>query len=165
MVRLVRQGVDFALDSRTNGRSFDILNEAFGHFIRDNFRSNIEDAQYMTPPEVTNFMADLVLQDLKVEQRSAEDDQKSLTVLDPSCGVGSFLGAIYQRARDRSWFDHRRLRLFGQDKVERMVRLSTLNLELFDVEEYSITIGNSLERGSPLDDLNGTVDVILTNPP
>ena len=49
MVRIVRQAIDFTLDNRASGRSFDILNEAFGHFIRDNFRSNIEDAQYMTP--------------------------------------------------------------------------------------------------------------------
>ena len=46
-----------------------------------------------------------------------------------------------------------------------MVRLATLNLGLFDVHDHRITLGNSLERGSPLDDLNGDVDVILTNPP
>ena len=164
LVRLVRQAVDFTFDSRADGRSFDILNEAFGHFIRDNFRSNIEDAQYMTPPEVTNFMVDLVLQDVKKDRQTANPAQP-LTILDPSCGVGSFLGAIYQQARAASWLDPQALRLFGQDKVERMVRLSTLNLELFDVGQYHITIGNSLEHGSPLDDLNGSVDVILTNPP
>ena len=110
-------------------------------------------------------MADLVLQDLENERQSVGGKQQILTVLDPSCGVGSFLGAIYQQAHNASWFDACRLRLFGQDKVERMVRLATLNLELFDVSEYKITMGNSLERGSSLDALNGTVDIILTNPP
>ena len=165
MVNLVRQGIDFALDSRYSERTFDILNEAFGHFIRDNFRSNIEDAQYMTPPEVTDFMAELVIEDLKKDLRFNATNFDSLTVVDPSCGVGSFLSAIYKHAHGTDELDPRRLRLYGQDKVERMVRLSTLNLELFDIEKYSVTIGNSLELGSPLDSLNGTVDIILTNPP
>ena len=165
MVNLVRQGIDFAIDAKYTGRSFDILNEAFGHFIRDNFRSNIEDAQYMTPPEVTDFMAKLVIEDLKKELSFHSKDFGSLTVLDPSCGVGSFLSAIHKQAQYTDGLDPWRMRLFGQDKVERMVRLSTLNLELVDVETYNITIGNSLELGSPLDRLNGTVDVILTNPP
>ena len=165
MVRLVRQGIDLAFELRDNSRPFDILNEAFGHFVRDNFRSNIEDAQYMTPPEVTDFMAALALHDLRVNHSAVNDSPNTLTVLDPSCGVGSFLGAVYQRAQNDHQFDSKHLKLYGQDKVERMVRLATLNLGLFDVQDHRITLGNSLERGSPLDDLNGEVDVILTNPP
>ena len=79
--------------------------------------------------------------------------------------MGSFLAAIYHRARNSDWLDPQRIRLFGQDKVERMVRLSTINLDLFNVEEHRITVGNSLELGSPIDNLNGTVDIIVTNPP
>ena len=165
MVRLVRDGIDLAFELRDKGHPFDILNEAFGHFVRDNFRSNIEDAQYMTPPEVTDFMASLALHDLKADRLIGNDANDVLTVLDPSCGVGSFLGAVYQRAKNDHQFEPRSLRLFGQDKVERMVRLATLNLELFNVQDHRITLGNSLERGSPLDDLNGGVDLILTNPP
>ena len=165
MVRVVRQGIDLAFQLQADGRPFDILNEAFGHFVRDNFRSNIEDAQYMTPPEVTTFMADLVLGDIIAEDAFTNVAGKSWTILDPTCGVGSFLGAVYQRAKMSKYITPECLRLFGQDKVERMVRLATLNLQLFDVGDYRVTLGNSLERGSPLDDLNGTVDVILTNPP
>ena len=165
MVRLVRQGVDLAFQLRDNGHPFDILNEAFGHFVRDNFRSNVEDAQYMTPPEVTDFMAALALHDLMADRSVTNGSQDTLAVLDPSCGVGSFLGAVYQRVQNDRQFDSKRLKLYGQDKVERMVRLSTLNLGLFDVHDHRITLGNSLEQGSPLDDLNGKVDVILTNPP
>lgn len=165
MVRLVRQGIDLAFELRDNGHPFDILNEAFGHFVRDNFRSNIEDAQYMTPPEVTDFMAALALHDLGPDASAANDSRDTLTVLDPSCGVGSFLGAVYQRVQRDRQFDSKCLKLYGQDKVERMVRLATLNLGLFNVQDHRITLGNSLERGSPLDDLNGGVDIILTNPP
>lgn len=165
LIRLVRDCIDLAFSLRSDERPFDILNEAFGHFVRDNFRSNVEDAQYMTPPEVVDFMVDMVLQDVAMEDSAAHDVNKHWTVLDPSCGVGSFLAAIYHRARNSDWLDPRRIRLFGQDKVERMVRLSTINLNLFNVEEHRITVGNSLEQGSPIDRLNGTVDIILTNPP
>jgi type I restriction-modification system DNA methylase subunit len=165
LVGLVCDCIDAAFDLRAAKQPFDILNEAFGHFVRDNFRSNVEDAQFMTPPEVVDFMVDVALHDLVSETVSSRGADRHWTVLDPTCGVGSFLATIYHRARATKWLDPRRLRLFGQDKVERMVRLSTINLELFDVEEHRITLGNSLERGSPIDHLNGTVDLILTNPP
>lgn len=165
LVQLVRDCVDLALVLRAQDRPFDILNEAFGHFVRDNFRGNVEDAQYMTPPEVVSFMVDLALDDMRIEEPGAGDPDWHLTVLDPTCGVGSFLGAVYHQARQSDWLATSRLRLFGQDKVERMVRLSTINLGLFETEKAQITIGNSLETGSQLDDLNGSVDLILTNPP
>lgn len=165
LVRLVRSSVDFAFGLRVGGHSFDVLNEAFGHFVRDNFRSNIEDAQYMTPPEVVDFMTAMVLEDIALEDSTARDPKKNWTVLDPTCGVGSFLAAVYHRAQRSEWLNPRHLRLLGQDKVERMVRLSTINLQLFNVDQHRITVGNSLQRGSGLDALNGSVDIILTNPP
>jgi type I restriction-modification system DNA methylase subunit len=163
LTSLVRQCVDLAYQLRDDGRPFDILNEAFGHFVRDNFRGNVEDAQYMTPPEAVDFMVDMVIDD--ISQEISENPNKHLTVLDPSCGVGSFLTTFYHRARAASNIPLEKVRLIGQDKVERMARLATINLELFDVEEHRIEIGNSLERGSALDELNGKVDLILTNPP
>lgn len=165
LAKLVKKSIDLAFDLRSAGKPFDVLNEAFGHFVRDNFRGNIEDAQYMTPPEVVDFMADMALFDIRRELTADEAANKHWTVLDPTCGVGSFLAAIYTRARHSDWLDPSRLRIFGQDKVERMVRLATLNLELFAVEEHRISIGNSLAVGSPIDELNGQVDLILTNPP
>ncbi len=89
LTALVRQCVDLAYQLREDGRPFDILNEAFGHFVRDNFRGNVEDAQYMTPPEAVDFMVDLLLHDIEAEY--GKERGRSLTVLDPSCGVGSFL--------------------------------------------------------------------------
>lgn len=165
LAKLVKKSIDLAFDLRSSGKPFDVLNEAFGHFVRDNFRGNIEDAQYMTPPEVVDFMADMALFDIHRELSADEAANKHWTILDPTCGVGSFLAAIYNRARQSDWLSPSRLRIFGQDKVERMVRLATLNLELFAVEEHRISIGNSLAVGSPIDDLNGQVDLILTNPP
>ena len=165
LVALVRQCVDLAFDARKSGRSFDILNEAFGHFVRDNFRGNVEDAQFMTPPEVVDFMVDIVLEDIYEEYPQPRINNRHWTVFDPSCGVGSFLTAVYEHARRTDWLPPQRLRLFGQDKVERMVRLTTINLELFDVKEHQVTLGNSLDIGSPVDRFNGHADIVLTNPP
>jgi type I restriction-modification system DNA methylase subunit len=163
LTRLVMRAVDDAFLHQELGNPYDVLNEAFGHFVRDNFRSNIEDAQYLTPAEVVDFMVSIALGDLIADGRLA--DPRPLVVADPCCGVGSFLAtfaAKYRSARSAGWPG---LVLHGQDKVERMVRLATVNLTLFRVFDHVVTIGNSLYRGSPLDDMNGKVDLILTNPP
>ena len=162
LVKLVDRCVSLATSSRINDHSFDVLNETFGHFVRDNFRGNVEDAQYMTPPEVVDFVIDLAAADLS--KRSPTSRQR-FVVLDPTCGVGSFLASFYHRNRQAGWIPASRLVLLGQDKVERMARLATINLELFDVAEHRITVGNSLTLGGALDDCNDGVDLILTNPP
>ncbi len=164
LVQLVITSVDTALQNKEADHPFDLLNEAFGHFIRDNFRGNIEDAQYMTPPEVVDFMVEVVLNDLQ-KKVNKEERPKTLTILDPSCGVGSFLATFYHKAKNNNFLEGIKLNLIGQDKVDRMVRLSTVNLSFFDVPDHSVSIGNSLSKGSPLDALNGKVDIILTNPP
>ena len=165
LVEVVRESIDIAYEMRTDHKSFDLINEAFGHFVRDNFRGNIEDAQYMTPPEVVDFMVALALDDIKREDPKARDKDATWTLLDPTCGVGSFLTALYQCAKTCDWLSPPQLRLFGQDKVERMVRLSTINMALFDVKVHRVSLGNSLTQGSPIDSLGGSVDLIVTNPP
>lgn len=161
LTSLAQRCISTAVAMRRERNPFDILNEAFGHFIRDNFRGNVEDAQYMTPPEVVEFAVDIALEHLATDRPVSEP----FTVLDPSCGVGSFLTTFHQRATTAGIIEPAQLRLIGQDKVERMVRLSTINMALFDVGEHRIFSGNSLASGSKLDALNGKVDLILTNPP
>lgn len=144
--------------------SFDVLNEAFGHHVRDNFRSHIEDAQYMTPPEVIDFMVALAAYELKGQRL---DSQKRFTMIDPSCGVGSFIStwrSAYNKMRER---DKKLppLAAVGQDKIDRMARLSMMNLIFSGKREEKISCGNSLVDGSALDKYSGTVDLILTNPP
>lgn len=163
LLQLVENAIDAAFANKNAGQPFDILNEAFGHFIRDNFRGNIEDAQYMTPPEVVDFAVNLALCDL--EKESLKNSNDTFVVADPSCGVGSFLTAFYHKSKESAVFATRNILLVGQDKVERMARLSKVNLTLFESSQHQITIGNSLSGDSVLNNLNGKVDLIITNPP
>jgi len=161
--KLIVDSMDDAIIHNTNGHPFDLINEAFGHFIRDNFRGNIEDAQYMTPPEVVDFMVRIALHDILKENPQRFEDE--FIMMDPACGVGSFLAAFYREAIHLDERARSNIKSFGQDKVDRMVRLSTINMLLFDTASYQITIGNSITGTSALDEMNGQVDLILTNPP
>ena len=163
LLRLVVRAVDDAFLHQKLGNPYDVLNEAFGHFVRDNFRGNIEDAQYLTPAEVVEMMVTLAATDLKRDGRLS--DRNPLILADPCCGVGSFLTTFAAKYRTLGVKGAPHLKLFGQDKVERMVRLTTVNLTLFRLFDHSVSIGNSLYKGSPLDHMNDSVDLILTNPP
>lgn len=151
-----------ALDAQVaSGSELDILNEAFGHHVRDNFRSHVEDAQYMTPPEVVNFMVEAALGEVRVGTKA-----DPLIVVDPSCGVGSFLTAFraaYARRHGSDAAEH--IRCIGQDKIERMVRLTALNFVFADNRHDDVFLGNTILDEAPLGAFNGKVDLILTNPP
>lgn len=156
----------YALVAQNNSETpLDVLNEAFGHHVRDNFRNHIEDAQYMTPPEVVEFMVNCASK-LVLDNRTPSGNEPFI-MMDPTCGVGSFVAAwrtMYDRTRQmRSALPP--LHAVGQDKVERMVRLATMNLILSGTTSDLVYSGNSLSDGSPLDQYNGRVDLILTNPP
>ncbi len=162
LVALVVATFDGALRNSNARQNLELLNEAFGHFVRDNFRNNIEDAQYMTPPEVVTFMCRLAAEEIK---GGALSGKKALCVADPSCGVGSFLAQFYSQLRNEPEIASRKLTLVGQDKVDRMARLSKLNLLLFKSVSSHVYRGNSLVGDSPLDAYLGECDLILTNPP
>lgn len=161
LLKLVTETIDSLNGDKGANIQFDLLNEAFGHFVRDNFRNNIEDAQYMTPPEVVEFMSQVALYDIVCE----ENPSGEYIVVDPCCGVGSFLSSFYKLAKAHPHFEHCTVKVYGQDKVDRMVRLSKINLMLFNTKDHLITAGNSLVGASTLTDLDSKVDLILTNPP
>lgn len=147
-----------SLEKVTQGeQNFDLLNECFGHFIRDSFRNHLEDAQYMTPLEVVECMCELALHDLQTP--ALEQDFR---LLDPCCGVGSFLATFYHKNRR---IPKQNLKYIGQDKIARMVRLSKINLFLANLDTHSIAQGNSLLKDSFLENYTNQVDLILTNPP
>lgn len=146
--------------------SFDGLNEAFGHFIQDSFRNRKEDAQYMTPPEVVSTVVEMAFHDIVADLGG--EPKSPILVADPTCGVGSFLAAAYRQAihtplGSGTLAEH--ISLFGQDKVDRMVRLANVNLQIFAGIKATIRQGNSIQPAAGLDDIQNTVDLIITNPP
>ena len=112
---------------------------------------------------------------------SPNQDQKPGVILDPSCGVGSFLAetlrVLYEQAKNRMRQEdlHRwatstlKNNIIGIDKSERMIRLATANLALFGAPATNLHLANSLVRGGTDGELsqtlNGRAILILTNPP
>ena len=163
LIRLVVNSVESIKDSSNNDYNFDILNESFGHFVRDNFRNHIEDAQYMTPSEAVELICDIALNDLEKEDK--KHIIKDFLVCDPCCGVGSFISTFYKKNKENNIIDSSKVKIIGQDKVARMVRMSKINMMLFNNHNHNINSGNSLAGESPINEYLGKIDLILTNPP
>lgn len=157
---------------------FDLVNECFGHFVRENFRNNKEDAQYMTPYEIATPVLDIIFNDMIKDEYFTVDNIENFTVMDPSCGVGTLLiecsnhftnlienKDLEQVKREKIISRFRERGVIGQDKVDRMVRLSKINMLLLGGNMSNILNGNSIIGSSKLSSYNGNVDLIFTNPP
>lgn len=171
--------IDFVYLIEHRGYSeFDLVNECFGHFVRENFRNNKEDAQYMTPFEISEPILDIIFNDMEKRHFLTAKTLKTFTVMDPTCGVGTLLiessshftkyveknvsdlkqrGTIIKNFRDTG--------IIGQDKVDRMVRLSKINALLLGSNASNINSGNSIVGKSTISKYIGKVDLIFTNPP
>jgi type I restriction-modification system DNA methylase subunit len=163
LIKLVVNSIESIKIRNKKEFNFDLLNESFGHFVRDNFRNHIEDAQYMTPSEAVELMCNIALNDLEKEDKTKRIQE--FVICDPCCGVGSFLSTFYKINKENNIIDSSKLRIVGQDKVSRMVRLAKINMLLFNNHSHLITNGNSLAGESAIDNYKEKVDLILTNPP
>ena len=157
---------------------FDLVNECFGHFVRENFRNNKEDAQYMTPYELSKPILDIIFADMTKRNFFTPERINSFTVMDPTCGVGTLLiesathfskfienTVLDSKKREDVINEFRQNGIIGQDKVDRMVRLSKINALLLGSNASNINSGNSIVNESSLDKYAGKVDLIFTNPP
>lgn len=158
--------------------NFDIINECFGHFVRENFRNNKEDAQYMTPAEIAIPVLEMVFSDFQKEHYFERADYGSFTIMDPTCGVGTLLIEasrqyiryinslnLPETQKKDSIAHFLEVGMIGQDKVDRMVRLSKINTLLMGGNSENILIGNSISEHTKIDELKEKVDFIFTNPP
>ena len=68
-------------------QDFDIINECFGHFVRENFRNNKEDAQYMTPYEISEPMLEILFNDMAKDGYFTKETLENFVIMDPTCGV------------------------------------------------------------------------------
>ena len=139
LIRLVVNSVE-SIKNTNDEYNFDLLNESFGHFVRDNFRNHIEDAQYMTPYEAVELMCNIALSDLELED--AGKRIQDFVVCDPCCGVGSFISTFYKKNKDNNVIDSSKVKIVGQDKVARMVRMAKINMLLFNNHNNIISNGN-----------------------
>src|SRR5207248_3285227 len=91
--------------SSFNFSGFDILNEVFGKFLADSFIDEKELGQYLTPPEVVRFMVGLAMHGISSSELEILCDPKRCgafgLILDPSCGVASFLAETVHQLRER----------------------------------------------------------------
>lgn len=168
--------------SSFNFSGFDILNEVFGKFLADSFIDEKELGQYLTPPEVVRFMVGLAISGISDSELRKLCDPKRCAdfglILDPSCGVASFLAETVHCLSER--LDDQAEReawlkavlggvVIGIDKSERMVRLALTNVAMFGFPIARLHLANSLARIGPdaklTNDLNGRASLILTNPP
>ena len=169
--------IDFLhLLSSQQYQDFDLINECFGHFVRENFRNNKEDAQYMTPYEISDPMLKIIFNDMEKDGYFTRENLENFVIMDPTCGVGTLLiesSNHFTRFAERKFKDDagkivsnfRVNGIVGQDKVDRMVRLSKINALLLGSNTSNINIGNSIVGDSSIDKYIGHVDLIFTNPP
>lgn len=161
----------------------DLVNEVFSRFMSASFVDEKEMGQYLTPPEIVRFMVEVGVHLLdpvaRAELMNPINSGKTV-ILDPSCGVGSFLAEAVRHLHERmrrvhpsvasSWLDDfTARRVVGIDKSERMLRLGCVNLGLFGATGTRLYLANSLARdGGDAEitvPLEGQVQLILTNPP
>lgn len=161
----------------------DLVNEVFSRFMSASFVDEKEMGQYLTPPEVVRFMVEVgfhLMGTATREELTNPSDSGKTVLLDPSCGVGSFLAEavryLHEKVRKThpadasTWLDRfTARRVVGIDKSERMLRLGCINLGLFGTTGARLYLANGLARNG--EDarvtglLEGQAQLILTNPP
>lgn len=157
-------------------QDFDLINECFGHFVRENFRNNKEDAQYMTPYEISEPMLEIIFDDMSKDGYFTRERLKNFVIIDPTCGVGTlliessnhftrFVERNFKKDAEELVSNFRINGIVGQDKVDRMVRLSKINALLLGSNISNINIGNSIVGDSSIDKYYACADLIFTNPP
>lgn len=163
----------------------DLLNDVFGKFLAGSFVDEKELGQYLTPTEVVRFMVQVALTDMRTDELAQLLDPERCTdsgvILDPSCGVGSFLAETIRVLQSRvviehghaagvEWLDKMvREAVVGIDKSERMIRLALTNLAMFGAPAVNVHLANALARTGPEGAMTGSYEgrarLILSNPP
>lgn len=163
----------------------DLFNEAFGKFLIDSFSEEKQLGQYLTPIEVVRFIVQIAISNLSAERMSIlidPDDCKNFGyILDPSCGVGSFLIEVIHQLLPRVIEKHGHIEalrwlenmgayvLVGLDKSTRMLKIAVTHFSAIGIDCKNLFSVNSLdkEKNTALLDekLNKKASMILTNPP
>lgn len=122
-----------------------------------------EFGQYFTPRNIVDFMVKVS----PIEWR--EDFNSASTVLDPSCGSGSFLTQAMSTFKNRfrnpkNWTDFANNSVFGIEISEKISVSAKINFALHDDGHDNVKRANGLNL-SKLSWKVKQFDLILTNPP
>jgi type I restriction enzyme M protein len=173
----------------TNGHHLfelgDITGRALEVVLRRRYEGRGGMGAYLTPHQITRFVAAMALVDLKREGRLEEllrKDDRGRPIFrfcDPFVGSGGFLIQLIHQAHNYVnslvTFDQRRKDeayqqildhcFLGADNSPGMVMKSRINLAAYGSTHAAVRrVDNSL-TAKWLDDRVGTIDVIATNPP
>lgn len=122
---------------------------------------------YLTPSGVARMMAEIAvdLLDLPPMDAVAMDTVEGPGFGDPYCGTGRFLVAMLEVLRERG--DQRLLAAgpFGADQSASSVAKARINMLLYGVDRPLVWTVTDSVIDSDLDCLEGTVPLVLTNPP
>jgi len=163
----------------------DLFNETFSKFLSDSFGEEKQLGQYLTPVEVVRMMVKIAISNLSDEDTRLLLDPKKCKqfgyILDPSCGVGSFLVEIVHQLLPRviekhgensakEWLVNMgKYVLFGLDKSTRMLKIAVTHFAAIGLNCQNIYSLNSLDLHDNSNilrkKLEKNVGLILSNPP
>lgn len=146
------------------------LSSTYALLREDSYRKSL--AMYFTPPSLTErLLSDLEMQGVRFDNG---------TFFDPACGGAAFLAPIALRMRvslkaqgasPKKILQHVEEKLFGMDLDSTLCALSRQFLKMILCEEiravrrepaFHVSKGNSL---CDIEDLFGTIDTLVCNPP
>ena len=124
-----------------------IQNEIFGYIYENYLKELYEDTkkgQYFTDPAVVNFMLQQVGFTPEALQKRYQDDKNSISLIDPSCGSGTFLYSAVDSV----------LKAFGNssfEKSEQVEKIINDNIFGLDIAEFPLYLAemNILMRMLP----------------
>ena len=130
----------------------------------------------MTPYEISEPMLKIIFADMTRDGYFTREKIEHFVIMDPTCGVGTlliessnhftrFVEQNFREDADKFVSNFRVNGIVGQDKVDRMVRLSKINALLLGSNISNINIGNSIIGDSSIDKYSACADLIFTNPP
>jgi len=125
-----------------------VRNEIFGYIYENYLKELYEESkkgQYFTDPAVVNFMLDQIGYTPEVIAKRASQDPDSVSIIDPSCGSGTFLYS----ATDSIVKAFRGSTVEASKKIEEVVTNGVFGL---DIEEFPLYLAemNILMRMLPL---------------
>lgn len=124
----------------------DVKGLAYEEVIRNTFDKN-DNQQFFTPQQVVAFACQMLRRDL------------SGVVMDPACGTGGFLVELVKNGATAG-------KLIGVEIDERLGWVAGINLLAHGATAFEVRrLNGAGSLGNGLDDLDGTVGAILTNPP